>query len=357
MEPVKLVAIVDSPLQALNLLEFSQRYGREVVVVVVGDRADLAPNNRRQIEAVLSYVNPQHILYHEGRLWPKNPRRSRQSLLSAVSALHEVMPAGPLEFLVGEYRSAFTWAVLSRVRRKGQRVVVLDDGTSMLRIDRTKWMPRSREEWLRQVKRYLYMAFGIRGVLPQTRLAFFTVYAISERIAAGDTIIRNDYQTLSAELRALPPDNDSVYVIGTPHREAGVVDRADVEIAVDLGRFAAELTGKNVIYMAHRRERLEKLEALRTEFTVVTPDVPFEIFPRQIGKRPLYIVGYYSSLFVTVADLLKESVEIYALQLPREYVNDSWLEFVNNVYHYYLTELDSTVHVVERSTPPPSLRR
>jgi hypothetical protein len=194
---------------------------------------------------------------------------------------------------------------------------------------------------------------GIRGAVPSPGLTFFTAYRIDDYIAANDTIEFNDYRTLSAELRKLPPDESTVYVIGSALLEGGVVDKGDVDLALELTRFAAESTGKQAIYMAHRRERVEKLDALRKEFQVVAPDVPFEIYPRVLGKRPRMIVGYYSSVFVTASELLGDSVEIIALRIPRESINDSCLSSVDGVYRYYRNELKATVRVVERPTPTP----
>lgn len=355
MAPARLVAFLDSPLQALNLVEYCERFSHQVDVVVIGDRPELAPSNRAQIEAVLSHVNPRQVIYQEWALWPKQPHRSRRALKSGVATLRASLSSGPYEFVVGEFRSDFSWALLHRLKRQIQSLVVLDDGTAMLRIDRRKSAWRSREQWRQTIRRLAFLANGIRGTAAPARLTFFTAYALEGQIAASDAVVRNDYRTLSAELRSLPPDEDSVYVIGSPHREAGAVDQGDVELALDLARFAAELTGREVVYVAHRRERAEKLEALRNEFSVVCPDVPFEIYPRVLGKRPCMVVGYASSLFATLTELLGNSIEITALRIPRESLNGTWLSFFDDLYDYYRVEL-SEVRVVDRSTLPPDTR-
>lgn len=354
VDTLGLVAFVDSPLQALNLVEYSERFARRVDLVVIGDRAELAPTNRVQIEAVLSHVSPRQIICHESQLWPRRPRRSRLALKFGVSALRAQLPAGPYEFVIGEFRSAFSWAMLRRLKALSRSVVVVDDGTAMLRIDRRHSIPRSREQRRQKFKSLMFLAYGVHGSAPRAGLTFFTAYALEDIVAVGDSIVRNDYRALSAKLRNLPPDDDSVYVIGAPHREAGTVDEGDVELALDLARFAAEWTGKEVVYMAHRRERAEKLDALRKEFRVVTPDVPFEMYPLVIGKRPRAVVGYCSSLFVTIAELLGDSVEITALEIARESINNSWRPFIDNLYRYYRAELGSVVRVVERPTTSPA---
>ena len=351
----KLVAFIFSPLQALNLVEYSQRFDRQVDLVVVGGVSALEPTSRTQIEAVLSLVSPRKIMFREWGLRPIKPISGRSATTTAVAALRANLSVGPYEFVVGEYRSAFSWAVLHRLKGLAQRVVVVDDGTAMLKIDRRRSVLKSSKVRRQKLKALMFLMLGIRGAVSAADVTFFTAYAIGDRVAAGDTIVHNDYRTLSAKLRELPPDEERVYVIGTPHRESGVVrkDDDDVELALDVIRFAIESTGKEAVYMAHRRERAEKLSALREEVTVVTPDVPFEIYPLAIGKRPLTIVGYSSSLFVTAAELLGDSVEIIALQIPRHYVSSSWLSFVDGVYRYYRTELATAIRVVDRPMSPP----
>lgn len=357
MEAARVVAFVSSPLQALNLVEYAERFDRQVDMVVVGCVSALEPTSRTQIETVLSTVSPREILYNEWTLRPARPVGARRAVVDAAAALQAHLLSGPYEFVVGEYRSAFSWAVLHRLRDRVQRVVVVDDGTATLRIDRCGSFLRSPKVRRQKLKVLVHLGMGIRGVVPSGGLTFFTAYALDNQVAIGDEVVRNDYRTLSAELRRLPPDDDSVYVIGGPHLEVGEVDEGDIELALELTRFAAEYTGKNVVYMAHRRERAEKLDALREEVKVVIPNVPFEMYPRVLGQRPRAIVGYYSSLFVTAAELLGDSVEIIALQIPRERINDSWLPFVDEIYRYYRAELDGAVRIVEGPQSFPSRGR
>lgn len=348
---MNLVAFIQSPLQALNLVEYSQRFGRKVDVVLVADIPAVGPTSRTRIEAVLSLVSPRQVIYHDTRLWPQR-RPTRRVLASAEATLRAHLSDSTYEVVVGEFRSTFAWAVLHRLKDLVGNIVVLDDGTAMLRICRHRSIPQSREQWRQQCIRLLLFACGIRNPVPRNGLTFFTAYALEDRVAVGDTVVRNDYRTLRAELQALPPDDRSVYVIGMPHREAGVVNDNDVELALALTRFAAESTGKEVVYMAHHRERPDKLDALRKEVRVVTQNVPFEIYPRVLGMRPRTVVSYYSSLFVTLAELFGDSVEMIAMEIPREVVNDSWRPFVDSVYRYFRTELESLVCVVDQPTLP-----
>ena len=342
-----LVAIIFSPLQALNLVEYSERFGHKVDVVVVGGVRTLEPASRTQIDGVLSFAAPRKIIYREWHIGPNRPRGARKAVVSAAAELRALLGRGPYEFVIGEYRSAFSWAVVHHLKDLVRNVVVVDDGTAMLRIDRRGSVYQSAKARRQKLKSLVFRLMGVRGVIPAPGVTFFTTYAIDERVAPGDAVVRHEYQGLSAELRALPPDEECVYVVGGPHLEAGEVDRGDIELALELTRFAAHHTGKKVVYMAHRRERSEKLEHLSKEVTVVTPEVPFELYPRVVGKRPKTIVGYYSSVFVTAAQLLGDSVEIVSLEIPRDRINESWHPFVDEVYRYYRTELKSAVRIID----------
>ena len=345
-----LIAIVASPLQALNVLEYSERFGRKIDLVVVGGVSELEPSSRIQIEEVLSFLRPRQIIYVD---FPRTRRlhKVRSTLTSGISEVERHLSATAYEIIVGEYRSPFPWSLLGKLSSAPRSVVVVDDGTATLRMDRRRRMPRSREGWRLELRRNVFRMLGIHAAPPRSGLVFFTTYAIDGSIAEGDTIVRNDYRTLKASFKDLLPDEDAVYVLGadvtSPHRvESAEKASYELRLALELGHFAAEETGKKVIYVAHRRERSEKLDALRKEFTVVTPAVPFEIFPRTIGKQPRAIVTYCSSALVTAAELFGESVELIALQLPRENLNDSWARVIDGIYDYYQREVPK-VRVVE----------
>ena len=342
---VGLVAFIDSPLQALNLLEYCLRFSRQVNLVVVG-MSNLESTTRTQIGAILSLVRPRHVIFREWGFRRKTLRRARRLLATGLAEVRSHLLREPHDFVVGEYRSEFSWAVLRGLGDIVRTVIVVDDGTATLRIDRRRSAPRSSDAMRGHLKRFALLSAGVIGTRPPARLTFFTTYALEYRAAKDDVIVRNDYRSLASDLRQLPPDDACVYVIGGAHQEGGEVDRGDIQLALELTRFAAQYTGKRVVYMPHRRERAEKLDVLRKEVDVVEPTVPFEIYPLVLGKRPLTIVGYYSSLFVTEVELLGDTVEIIALQIPREFVNAAWLPFIDAIYDYYITNIGPAIQIV-----------
>jgi hypothetical protein len=62
MEDVKLVGFISSPLQALNLVEYSNLVSRQVDLVVGGRFSVLEPVSRTQIAAGLAPAIPRHII-------------------------------------------------------------------------------------------------------------------------------------------------------------------------------------------------------------------------------------------------------------------------------------------------------
>jgi hypothetical protein len=343
-----LVAFVFSPLQALNLYEYCQRTQRRPEVVVVGSASTIEATTRTQIDSVLSLIKPKNVLHCEWSLWASRPKGARKALTSGAARLRDSLEcAQSVDIVVGEYRSVYSWAVLRRIRELVNEIVVVDDGTAMLRIDRTHQRWLAKKQWRQLLKASIFLLLGIRGTMPPKKLTFFSAYSLDTRLGDGDVLVNNDYASLRHELRNLPVDEEHVYVIGTPHLEVGVVNEGDIDLALELGRFAAAKTGLRVRYMPHRRERAAKLGVISREFSVVSPNVPFELFPIAIGMRPKIIVGYYSSLFVTVHELLGDSVEIQAIEFPRARLNESWITFVNDVYDYYRNDMSSAIRVVE----------
>jgi len=225
----KIVAFIFSPLQALNLVEYCERFNRQVDVVVVGGVSALEPGSRKQIDAVLALAKPREILYHEWTLRATRPIGARRAVASAAAKLRAHLTAGPREFVVGEYRSGFSWAVLHGLKVLPRCIVVVDDGAATVRIDRRNSFLKSQRVRRQKLKALTFLAMGIRGAVSSSGLTFFTTYRIDDYLADNDTIVYNDYRTLAAELRTLPPDDATVYVIGTPLLEAGVVDKGELE--------------------------------------------------------------------------------------------------------------------------------
>ncbi len=347
---VNLVAFIGSPLQALNLLEYKQRFALDVQLVVLEASAELEDCSRTQIEGVLSLVNPKKVIYVERGLEMRKLHAAHRALACGIRAIRSNLPDQPCRYIVGDYRSVFSWAVVRRLGVPPASVIVVDDGTATLRIDRQHSFPRSRDNLRLSLKRLIFSAARIPCPIPSAGLTFFTTYDLNDNVAPSDKVIRNDYRTLSAELRELRPDDTTVYVIGgdvsgPPALKPSL--EVEIELALELVRFASNLTGKTVVYMAHRRERAEKLDVLRQEVCVVTPTVPFEIHPLVIGRRPRTIVGYYSSVFVTASELLGSSVQLIAVRIPRDRVIESWRPFVDEVYTYYRNELADLVEIRE----------
>lgn len=319
-------------------------------LVLVADREAAASSNQDQTAAVIDLVSPERVLTHASRIHLRHPWKSRRDVKLLASELNALLPGGPIEVVVGEFRSPFAWAVVRKLQIPSESRIVIDDGTAMLRINRRMGVPYSRTElraWLRRFTfGFIYRLIGLTATPPATGLTFFSAYDIGDRIHPGDRLVTNDYQVQRTMLRALPPDVENVYLIGTPHLEAGVVTGGDIELALDLIAQAKAQTGLRVVYMPHRRERAEKLDAIRAHCDVLVPDVPFELFPLRQGARPAHVVGYYSSLFVTLSILLGDAVRITAVDIPRANVYGSWQRFLDDVYAEYRTSHAATITVV-----------
>lgn len=356
-----LFAILESPLQALNSVEYARRFGKQLDLVLVADRPGLATSNRDQIVAILELAGVGHIFFASGRIDPRRPFQARATVARAERVVQEHFHACDFEVLIGEYRAAFGWALARRLDswgsdEKPRPIVVVDDGSAVLNINRRSAMPQPVVRTL--TKRALLGLGGLRGDPPTRSITFFSAFDIGNNLSPSDRLVHNDLRSLRDVTLALPPDVSKVYVVGSPLREAGVVQGDDVDLALNLCAIASSWSQREVIYVAHRRESNQKLEALRKEVEVMTPSVPFELMPQVVGVRPTLIFGYYSSVFTTMSLILGVNVTVVSAPLPKGVVARHMAARVANVYSTYrhdsrpgfirLSEHDACKHYAAR---------
>jgi hypothetical protein len=339
------VAHLSAPIQALNLVEYVKATGTVVDLAIIGDPATetTVPQILRILDELLPGL-PVHVRQRTGFGWADGAHwdATFTEMLTVFERLGR--PVGT--FVIGEWRARMLWQLANHLGLRGDQLVVLDEGTATLYIDRT---PDS--EWEREL------------LVPQPNLkvsdrmprgiTFFTAYDDVVRAAGDDTVIPNRYPTLSEEFRRLPVHEDEVIVIGSPFFEANVVLAGDVELTLDLlDQVRRDYPGARLAYSPHRRERAEKLDALREHVDVLTVDLPFEFVPVQLGYRPAAFAGFTSSLMGNLADLIPDDrSEVRVYLLPAEVLATAGRHLVPD-YEFLGTHRSGRVRVV--ATPPKS---
>lgn len=126
------VALIFTPLQAINILEYAEAAGHELALILIGNSTN--PRNRQQIAEVLEGVGAKviQIAGHSGVPLPGvRQDAALAEVLSHLSAIGQ-----PIRMIFGEYRSSLAWRLIRMLDLSGKRVVFVDDGAATLSIDR-----------------------------------------------------------------------------------------------------------------------------------------------------------------------------------------------------------------------------
>lgn len=281
---MKSLALVESPAQLLNVLEWAHETGADLdglTTVVLAPRSE---TTRRQLKRTGELA----ILAGHTVRW-LDPRRDT-TLLQTASALHTAgMVAAQLRgverLIVGDPFSGAMQLVLGLSRVS--HVVVVDDGTATIEFARLWQEGMSLVRWhsaAPSMHRRHIASLASRRIAPGSgcQVSLFTAMPVDLQ---GAEVIRNRFSWLRSRY-ARPDVKPGSDLIGTSLVETGVVDETHYLHGV---RRLAEAHGIDR-YFAHRKEAEAKLLRIASMgVQVMRPDLPLEIVARQaaIGKRML----------------------------------------------------------------------
>ncbi|MGH6883815.1 MAG: hypothetical protein ACREFM_23040, partial [Hypericibacter sp.] len=258
-------------------------------------------------------------------------RRIDRTIRAAGTEANAEYP--PLEFVAGEYRSLFFWSLVARFAGRQPRVTIIDDGTASLRIDRSSSAapPSARE----RSKALAAAMFGL-SIGKDLPIEFFSVYDLRKKLGRHDTFVSNTYERCKANMASLPSDDSTVYIIGSPILEAGVITGDDIGLTkAMIAAIRHEMPAHKIVYVPHRRERQEKLHSVQTLVEVRSLGYPFEAFSAMEKKNVRFVAGFYSSVFDNLIAIYGSGVQITSYTLPAHLVSNEWKDFVDSVYKNY----------------------
>ena len=293
---MKTLALVESPAQLLNVLEWSHQTGADLdqQTTVVLAPANRVSRTQLRRTAELGTATGHRIRWVE-------PRQDAVAAVRSVASLATEL-RGVDRLVVGDPFSGVIQVLLSVLGPR--EVVMVDDGTATIEFarlwaageDLVRWHssplggPRRRIAAL--VRRRIGTGSGCR-------ISLFTAMPVEP---GGLPQLRNDFSWVRS-LCPPPRVKDTSDLIGTSLVETGVVDRAHYLQGVStLAR-----THSVDRYFAHRLERDDKLaEIARLGLRVVRPDLPLELVARRepIGQT---LISFPSTVVHTLPLVLQDT--------------------------------------------------
>jgi len=317
------LAYIESPLQALNAIEYVNRTGCVSNALFLVNNG-MKNKNYDQIIGVLNYFACNNISSIPVKGTFISLLQHRQAI---VKVLNTCKLKDDCQIVLGEYRSILGGVVANYFKREERSIVVVDDGNETLRIDRRK-RAISKKSLLKKI------LLSLCGFNPELNmpLVFFTVYEIGDALNAADKLIVNNYSFCKSNISQLKQEN-KIFIIGSPLAIAGVVDD-DVQLTINLIRECKiRYPDVEMLYISHRREDDVKLTSISKEGIDVLPSkFPFELYPFYNDYRPKTLVGFTSSLFDNVHLIWGEDTEILSFVIPPALIHEEHVESYNAIY-------------------------
>ncbi|MDA9354374.1 hypothetical protein N9R24_00035 [Amylibacter sp.] len=306
----KAVIYVESPLQALNAMEYLYAEGllnSFKYTFIINENKRVSKNNVAQIQHTISEFNLLHvnIIYINGNFF----RFWNSIKLDALRVIFHVYWLKYDLLILGEYRSFLGRIIALKFKFNGNCVLV-DDGTATLKLK-----PKD----------------VIHGV------TYFTLFGESLRKAGVKKILKNNFLWIRQKIQKLPMQDDKVFIIGQPFLEIGDLKNsiAEDQMLSALEQFLKlHFSNKNLVYIPHRREKKSKLSKIAKFCKIEEFGYPFELYPLIEMKLPKYLVCFTSTVVVTYAQLSPKT-EVHAIKLHEDLLSQKAKYFHELIYDLF----------------------
>ncbi len=344
---MKNIFLVKSPLQLLNAIEAKHFFALaddDCALVVMGDRKSYTQLMR------LVWASDQWkqvVLINRVGLFSGDPwsqeidfdklEQHRRSLLRgsffSIRRLNRLAAtaAEVNRIFIGDNNNVLMRHFVNMARHRD--TVLLDDGTATLDIARQRCegatfsgSQKTSKKIKLAAKRLLQ---GLRDRQPK-EVVFFSTYAIE--VKSPDQLVPNRFGYLRGRIEHLD-ESGEIYFLGSPLSEVGLMEETDYidQLAMAKSQFPEKL----FVYIAHRRERPEKLQAIRQRLNIETRlfDFPIEYQLAMIGPRPEAVVSFITSALDNLNHIMGECMEIIAFRLLKgSYRNQARIDAIYDHY-------------------------
>ncbi|MDA8683859.1 alpha-2,8-polysialyltransferase family protein [Gammaproteobacteria bacterium] len=314
-----IVCLCESPLQLLNIIEYSLRHGciGTVLIRLNGNKA-----NEYQFEEVLKYnkfLKPEYFCLGRKEY---NLSKYFMLLIKHISKIRNIEC-----LVVGDPRAL--WIKLLSWASGKKRIIIVDDGAYTISL-------ANQSEDFFEIFWYRYFI----------DIIFFTSFNLGK---TRHDIIENDYTEIrKSTLSSLENKKNIGLFIGSAYSESNVVS---LEYEMNSIKKALQQLGPNgemITYVCHRRDALEKIEKIRVNFphiNVLETEEPIELFLLKTCAKVNVLSGFYSTALNNIPRFVEcktlicfRFCESEITPKFRDRIRDSYNNLVTNC-HFNIREL------------------
>ncbi|MFB6660434.1 hypothetical protein ACFCXL_05745 [[Kitasatospora] papulosa] len=311
------LAFVESPVQLLNVLEWTHTRGGTGTTIVVLPPVD--PMSRGQLRRMAELARDEGITvrWQEARGETGAPLKALRALTGLIRKAERIV--------IGDPFSRYVQLLLSLVRTR--RITVVDDGTATMEFVAQLARGERLVRWHRRGSggpRELLLApvtsAARRSFTPSASRTVEVFTAMPVEAPEGIEVTANVF-AWTRERFGPPLITKGADLVGTSLVETGVIDPAPYEQAVTTLARAHGATR----YFAHRRESADKLHALEsaTGLEIVRPDLPLELIARR-GPIGHTVLSFPSTVVHTLPlALVGTGVKVAVCDIAPEWLRDT----------------------------------
>lgn len=332
------VAFLTTAYQSLCFLEYVKENEVDGGNIFQTYRPDRSP--RARLHNTLMHAPGFHVRTRQARgFWSRSPEHQVVAVADEIAAQIGPPPSG-VRLVTGDYRDPVPWILARRWGLEADEVVVLDDGM---------WNASLRRGPGSEIPEGWHDVYRDPAMQPLPAATFFTSFGDQAQFAADDRVVRNEWPWLKRRYRSLEKVGSVVLLIGNPFAQYAIMDREDErKVTADLLAAARRLyPDDNLLYAAHEREDVPKLQELAAECDVVRFDVPLELVPLETGILPRAVVGNVSTALTSLADLAGGLIKIHAQRLDVDAFIPRMRENVSNIYRTMEESYADSIEIVD----------
>lgn len=292
---MKTLALVESPAQLMNVLEWAHRHDvqrDDLTTVVLAPRPEQSRLQLRRMTEIAR--NLRHVVrWHEPRLGAASTARTVRAMAGELIGIDRLV--------IGDPFSGVIQVVLGVTRVP--EVVIVDDGTATMEFARlwsngeelVRWHTTKAAPHRRQIaslaRRRMTAATG-------SKISLFSCLPLEVDLP----VIKNDFGWTRSQY-GQPTVKITGDLVGTSLVETGVVD--EEAYLAGVGSLAARY--KVDRYFAHRKEEPAKLDRITAlGIQVVRPELPIELTAR-MGPIGRHVISFPSTVVHTLPVVLSDT--------------------------------------------------
>ena len=334
----KYLFVVESPFQLLSALEARNYFKKAYSVLILKYSGSSDQKNDFQLRKIIDEFNNFDEIIE---IQPFSGIREANYRLLFILKMLQIKKIVFSKIFIGAYRSWYHrifWDILAPKEK-----YVLDDGNITIELQK-RYLPTGKyydlskgfKKGLKQVSFKLISLFFYTGKNDfHKNFHLFTCFDLAPYNKI-QKVIKNKFSFIKNNSKKKYVDESKICFFGGNLSDLNLLSR-DLELSLlEIVINYYKSKNKELVYIPHRREMVEKLELIRNKFNIdfITFSYPAEIEFLLMETHPYGIASFVSTALFTVSKMF-DFGSVEAFYLPMDAIAEAYRQDIISVYDEY----------------------